>query len=300
MEIKPAMVAIAAFVVITVIAAVLMPVLTDATAKTDTLKNEGYYNITYSETDSLSFSWDYTKPTVATIDNVEVTLPAATDIPGQVTILCGDDWFLRWSGNGMQFYSTSSGSVNASVADSTSMTFVATSGTGVVTNTAATPATQTVSYTFIYVIDPNGTYVMKESTEAAHLNGDSEIYAIGRTTGDGINAKIKITGNIDDGFTATVIGSSNYTTSNIVADYSEDSSHIDLYDLKNISLTITNTGTSQSITAVYSYFIVPAEVTAERSVHLSDNENAILLVIPALLIIAIIIGILAYAIRMRE
>lgn len=267
---------------------VLMPVLNDATTTHKTFTNSGYYDMTYTETDELTLAWDYTNPNVATINNESVSLP--TTLPGSVNILCGDDWFLRWNASSLQFYSTASGSVNASVADSTSMSITASNGSMTVTNTASTPVTQTVAYSFMYVIDPDGKYLMKDKDAAVLVNGDSEIYAIGRSTTTGLAIKLKITGTIDDGFTAEQIGTSSATNiGDVTANYTAKSGYLDLYELTSLTVPITYGEGDSVYTAGYTYYIVPAEVTAELSQHLTSGEIALMGAIPVLVIVALLV-----------
>lgn len=270
----------------------LMPVISDATTTEKSFQNNGYYNLTYSEADDLTLTWDYTKPNVVTVNDTDITLSIGT-FPGPVNIACGDDWFLRWTGTDVQFFSTNNASVTAAVANSTSISLTASNGSATITNTAPTPVSQTVSYTFMYVVDPAGLYVMKNSADAAYLKGDSEIYAIGRSSTTGIVIKLKITGNIKDGFTAEEVGSSgaNATVGTPVATYTEVEGYKDLYSLTKIEVPIDFeiTGTPASFTPTYTYFIVPASVTAELSQHLAPGEIAILNALPVLIIAALVV-----------
>lgn len=252
-----------------------------------TFKNEGYYNLAYTEVDDVTLVWDYTKPTIFTINDTEITMPDFT-LPGNVNIICGDDWFLRWAGNGVQFYSSSNGSITATVGDSTSLSLVASNGSVTITNTASTPVTQTHTYTFMYVLDPNGDYVMKDANEPAYLNGDSEIYAIGRSSTTGLVIKLKITGTIDDGFTPAAIGTSSAVLGDVTANYVKDNNYKDLYKLTSLLVPMTYGEDDSEFTATYSYFIVPAEVTADP-----DNPAAyknLVKVVPLMAFIMLVVA----------
>ena len=299
MEIKPAMVAIAAFVAITVIAAVLMPVLADATKTENTFTNEGYYDMQYTESDAVNIAWDHTKPHQVTINNVDVQLPENPSV--SLTIVCGDGWLIRYTGSAFQMYLNASSNRSASVADETDATFVAYGGTAVFTSTADSNNTATVFYTFMYYIDSTGPYVMKISDGAAYVKSDSLMYGQGRTYAVSSSMMLRVEGSVDDGVTVTnIYPNSDLEFSEATINKTEVNGYKDLYEVSTITFDVTKISTSDTAEVTYSYFLVPAEVTAEKSVHFTDGENAILLVIPALVIVAIIVGVLALAFRSRE
>lgn len=263
----------------------LWPIVADATATEKTFENTGYYNMTYSEVDNLTLTWEYTNPNVIVVNGEPVTMSVET-FPGPLNIICGDNWFLRWTGPGVQFYSSANGSIVAGDASVPSLTITANNGVATVTNTATPAATQTVNYTFMYVVDPKGEYVMKNSNDPVYINGDSEIYAIGRSSTTGIVIKLKITGNVDDGFTAEEVGDSGVsaTVGTPTATYETVSGYNDLYTLSKIEVPVeyTNAGSTVNFTPTYTYFIVPAEVTAEKAQHLDTMQIAMIGVIGTL------------------
>ena len=295
---------VATAIAVIMLAGVLMPALSTATDTHDTFTNDGYFGMAYTETNALTLSWDYTKPGIITVDGVEKTI--RTDYPAYtfVNILCGDNWFLRYNGSALMFYSDQVASVEASVTASTSLNVVAADGSVTVSNTKATPDTQTTSYTFMYVFDPEGEYVMKDMSKPCYLNGKSDIYAIGRSSATGIVMKMKITGNITDGFTPTLISSTSATTTlgDVVPTYQAVEGYKDLYKLTQLTTPVDYIYTDQSyhIDVVYSYFIIPAEVTAEKEVHLSPAANMILDVIPIIIIVAVLLGVVAIFMIRRE
>lgn len=309
MEIKPAMVAIAAFVVITVIAAVLMPVLDDATTTEVKYTNDGYYRMAaIDNTDTYSLSWSSSAASTFTVngENMDVSTFGLTGSGSYTFFTVGNGIFrVVVSADGgeissIQLRMNESGSI-VYLVSSTNMS--ATISGGSITVTLG-DTSKTFSFTDAYVIDPDGDYIMKTSDSTSYVMSDSSIYCSGLTGIASASYLFEI-----DGTVSTLGDTINYypltndapdlTFSNVVVDSSEVAGFNDLHTFKKISFSATPTaGTAQTVT--YSYVIVPYEVTAEKTVHLTASENAILLVIPALLIIAIIIGILAYAIRMRE
>ena len=307
MEIKPAMVAIAAFIVVVVLGAVLMPVLDDATTTEDKFTNEGYFKVsTYdiSSSDTLLIKWDHTAPNQMTVNGEVVALPTATDSVTYTVVGTSDNTLLRYQNNPSSTVMQAYGGANwsCSTTNGYDMTFSITGSTATITSTqnVNSPTTLTLTGT-VYYANVTGDYVMKKSNVSAYLNGDSDVYGIGTSVISGTGGKVtKLSGSIDDGFTGAVVyPTSGYTSGDVTATYSQVSDHLDLYSLEKCTWVVTDSNSVET-TITYSYFIVPSEVTAERSVHLSANENAILLVIPALVIIAILIGILAVAFRMRE
>ena len=295
---------VAAAIAVIVLAGVLMPALSNATTTHETFTNEGYFGMTYTEADALTLSWDYTKPSIITVDGVDKEIN--TDYPQYtyVNILCGDNWFLRYNGSALMFYSDQAGSVEASVSNSISLSVVAANGSVTASNSKATPDTMTCSYTFMYVFDPEGQFVMKAADKPCYLKGNSDIYAIGRSSATSLVIKIKVTGNIDDGFTVTTITSSADTTTigDVVPAYSEVTGFKDLYQLSQLKIPVDYevSGTPYHTDLIYSYFIVPAEATAEKAQHLSDPMNAILNVIPIIIIVAVLLGVVAIFIIRRE
>ena len=313
MEIKPAMVAIAAFVVITVIAAVLMPVLNDATETERTYTNDGYFRmskITDADED-VTVTWDYTKPYIFTVNGVDNEVPTG-DTTGDVfpyTLMCSDTWALRFSVSNegasiaLQLYGSGADYIwYITTASQYNVTCTFVSGTFSIAREGGSTTTQ--SYTEAYIIDNTGDYVLKKGNSDAYLHKDSVIYSVGRSYGSfgGSNTfmNINVQATIENGATISLIyPSTGYTTDNEVIHYLEVSGYDDLFRFRNITFDVVD-GSSNTYAATYGQVIVPYQVTADKTVQLTGNESAILMVIPALLIIAIIIGILAYAIRMRE
>lgn len=267
--------------------ALLIPVIAESTAETDTFKNVGYYNMSYKETDSVSLFWDHTKPSVVTVNDVEYTFSNVDQ--NRITIVCGDDWVVRFqtSINDISYWSPTK-SIYGSIQNGVDLSLTASEGSVSVSNTASTPVTDTTTYTTLYCIDKDGDYVMKKANENVYLNGDSTIYALGTTILGSSNALIKLSGTIDDGVVGSVYRVQGATIDNIVLDYTEDSSHDDLYKLSKITAVVTVGGVDYDV--VYSYFIVPYEITAERSIHPDESTTALLNIIPLFVVMGIILG----------
>ena len=302
MEMKIVGITVTVLVSLVVLAGVLMPVLDDATAKEDTFTNDGFVRMTkYNDTDSVSFVWDHTNPAQVTINDEVVKLPYSTTGASFVLTAGGNaEFLLRYTSfsptTGQMSWFASWGGAHASTSDATDMTVEFNAGTATVSITGSDPFTAT--YTdYLFMVSNNGDYTMKKPTELAYLNGDSEVYGIGRTSVGGTGYSFVIVGTIDDGFTASVVQTGGPTLSTPEAAYTESNDHKDLYNFDKITLVATKGGTDYDIT--YNQVIVPYEVTAERSVHFTDNQKALFAVIPVLIIVAILIGVVALVIRSR-
>lgn len=296
-------ISIAAFIGIVVLASVLMPILDDATATTDKFTNDGNYEITYTQTDNITLIWDHTSPSSVSINGESITTPTLSN-GEQRTILCGDDWIIRLGygtslgGYYIQWYPSSGASILASQANELDLTVTCASGSVSVTDTASTPNTATGTYTYLYCIADDGAFVMKNATDSVYMLADSEFYAMGLTNvGTFTSTGIKIIGTIEDGATWATFRGTDFTFSNEEMVYEEVSGYKGLYKLTSMSATVTKE--DQSTTATYSYFIVPAEITAEKAEHMTNGQIQLLEVIPVLIIVAILLAVIALVIRSR-
>ena len=303
MEIKPAMVAIAAFVVITVIAAVLMPVLQDATATEDTLTNKGLFYIENAE-EELHYVY---ADKVLTLNGDTISIPS--DVTDGTTIIYTENLIVRAYANDMRF---------RGLYDYNATSFDITISNGTITGNVHTTTDHSISttYTNFYGITNEDTGVVMTKVESKpYVKTDTPLSSaplihpteIGNSNTYMI---VYMTGSIDDGLTFSLLDIhygtvlTGYTVSDYEITKTPVNGYEDLYQIEEIKFTVSTVpGEGQdpvSTDRTFTYVALDEKQTAERTVHLSANESAILLVIPALVIIAIIIGILAYAIRMRE
>lgn len=304
MEMKIPAIAITAVVVVIVLAGVLMPVLDDATATTDKFTNDGSFELTYNQPDEITLVWDHTNPGSITVNDESITMPTLNNGESR-TVLCGDDWLVRFGygtslgGNYIQWYPSVGASILASVANGYDLTVTCSDGTVTVSDTASTPNTSTQSYSYFYCVADDGDYVMKNGADAVYVTGDTTVYAMGLTNvGTYTSTGIKIEGSIDDGMTWSIFRGSTAEFTNQEVNYTEVDNYISLYKLESMTATVTLE--DQSVDAVYSYFIVPEEVTAERAEHFTDNQNAIFAAIPIMVIVALLIAVVALVFRGRD
>lgn len=297
MESKPMMIAVAATVVVIVIAAVLMPVLEDATTTDDKYTNTGVYYM--SKVDS-----ERTVVYVGTSGDISVdgeTVLNRSDLNGNFwTIVSTPDYVIRLQNNSWNSYNLwlyGMGGTSKVLANNTYSATITITNDSITSVPSNSGSATTVSYTGdCYAIAKTGDYVMTNGTSKYILDSEKSIViGNGITPIGGTDVLFYISGHLSD---LNVETSTSETITNITNDGTAISGHKNGVELKDIVLTIDNNGTD--VNATYNRIIVPYEVSLERSVHLDANENAILLVIPALLIIAILIGILIVAFRMRE
>lgn len=294
---KNIMMIVSLMVTVILALAVLVPVIQDSSASEDTFTNDGYYRmskITSDDEGSWVYSWTSEKPKIVVVNDVEYNI----DPSGSYTIIgAGDGWVSRLVNTSsysyiQNMYSDGLGSGGNGMK---SMDCTITGGTASFSIVLAddTTSTKSMTYTYAYVLDKDGPMIMKDSTIPAYMNEDSDIFAIGVTASAGFPLNVfMITGNIEDGVTVDNTihksGGQDFVASNVVIHESEKTDHIDLYSLDKITFTATD-GTD-TINATYSYFLVPYEVTAERSVHVSTVEASLLNIIPLLVVIGIVMG----------
>ena len=298
---------VAAAISIIVLAAVLMPVLSDATKTTDTFTNEGYYRMSETEEESV-IVWDTaTDPDILTVNGKEMKLSEmGLSNMSSYSIAFGDDFIMRYypqgSNSNIQFWVGSYTGQGTSA--STGLVLTVTINTSGITIQKTGSSDATVTHTGKYfVIDPAGDMIMKKSNVPAYLLEDSSvIYAGGiNNYASGSPGGMYFEGKIGD-YTFTPMRA-NVEVTNSDTTYSQVSDHIGLDLLEKITFTTTWTKTDQTtetIDQTYSYFLVPYQVTAEKAQHLSDGMNAMLNVIPIMIIIAVLLGVIGLYMIRRE
>lgn len=307
MDNKLVMISIAAVIGIIVLGSVLMPILDDATATTDTFTNDGYFHMNKygSSDDSITLVWDHTTPRAVSVNGTTYNL--STPVNKWIDLVVGDDWYIRYAYGGTVSFMGFDGvgfanQIMASVQNGTDMTAVLTAGTVTVTVTTsdADPIVKSTDYTEYYVISgDSGDYVMKKSDESVYMSKDTPIYGIGNSDAFSGAAMAKLTGNIEDGVTATVLKSTSgqVTAGPTTVNTTEVSDYTGFYQLSTITFDFIKG--DETSAATYSYFIVPSEVAGERAVHFTAGQNAIFAAMPVMIILAVLLGVVALVIRSR-
>lgn len=308
-QIVTGVVALVVAIVITISCAI--PVISDSTVAEDTFTNNGYYFMNkIDEGTAITVSWDYQKPTILTVNSEDVALPdkdAMSTIP--FTIFCSQSWFMRYGFDSTDGYyvatyqNANTTSYSGNVTSERSLTMTVTDA-GVTTVNNGTEHTWSNATGDFFVIAEEGNYVMKKMNESAYVLGDSYILGYGRTYARSYNYTSHLEGSVDDGITGTfypesTIETAGWNISDVTLDSASVSGYDDLYRVSAMTYEITGENI-QPYTAVFSQFIVPHQVTAERTYHPDSTLSTIINVIPVLLIVSIIIGAVALFISNRR
>ena len=294
---------VGASVMVLIFSALLVPIINDATTTEKTFTNDGYFKMTkYEEDTDITIEWDYTDPTKVVVNGETQTLSNNVS----VTIAFVENAGIRVYSNqvGMQML-TPQGTMAADVGESENMTIVFSNGTVTATipKEGADDLTMSTTYTApIYCISSDGNYVMKKSNESAYMLKDTEFIGLGVTTITGAGSKvILVKGTIEDGATATIVTTSGTaaTLTDPVLTSASVAGYVDLYQLDKITFKGQVAGSADT-NITYSYFVVPAEVTAELSVHPDSATNALLSAIPIIAMIGIVLAVVGVAIVGRN
>ena len=270
----------------------LIPSIEGMTATETTFKNEGGFyrmaELSADDTEEYTIYWEKANTTHLLINGVDFDANGAYG-SAVTTIVASDSWILRYFSSNSQYgYLQYFNGTTWMGDDSTtkSMEFTASGGSAVLTHVSTTDQTTTknVTYQYMYAIMPDSTDdIMKKPTQTPYVKGDSEIYAMGITS----NKLFQISGNVDDGVTVDLLGVSDEVISNLVVNKTAVAGYIDLYVISSITFDYTISGTTDS--ATYNYFIVPYEVTAEKSQHLDATQIAMFGVVSILGIVALVV-----------
>lgn len=268
--------------------AMLVPVINDVTETERTFDNTayGYYQMKEFE---VGDKWER-DGTTWTLNGETLT----TDASDTVSIIVSNNEVVRQGGS---IRGTLFGSNNLTAAEVVTVDSV----DKLIFNNGTTP----YDYDSGYGATNDGDYILKTYTDKAYVHGDTNLWATGVTGQAGTDSRgnliVHIEGTINDGVTITVDKVNNGLSSNIVVsdatiNYETVSGYDDLYLIDTITFTITTDYTVDEVTtsittnATYSTFVLPKEITAERSVHLTDGQNSLIGVIPIMVIVALLMA----------
>lgn len=312
MKTKLISVIIGVTIAVIVLASVLMPVIQQSTETNNTYTNDGFFRMESAkstDTGTKTIEWDHTDPYKIKIGTETYTFTTSTFTVGSAVTIVGnvDDgvnshFLVRlfyWSATNIAFQLTTNGTVTgtASLTDDQDVTITLANGTMsfVISESGEDDVTYTKSYTEAYYINPSGKSIMKHPTDKSYIADDSRIVALGLTGyGEGesrVTFAMCIDGTYDDLEITGKDGAATATFGDAVVTKTTVSESIDCYQIEKIQFTATMSGTEYD--ATYNYFIVPYEVTVEKSQHLSDGQNAIINAIPVMLIAAILMMIVS-------
>lgn len=313
MEIKDLTAILVVAMVGCVLVAGFIPVVGESVASSTTFVNDGYYTMdAITEETVRIIEWEKSTPNILTIDGVSMNM-SWTDVTKSYTLIGSEEMVFRYERGanntaGVQLFSTTASASYLSFHSNTSaetgdkVTITLESETVSFVTNGTNPINKTVTNigTDAFVINPTNdgdfTVVMKKANIPAYVLNDSIIRFIGVSVISGPNGiALYGIGTIDDGIDISTIYTSNTTTnvsySEPVATVTEVNGYNDLYSLDKYTFTIsyTDNGTPKTFDATYSYFLVPAEVVAEKTLHADDNTASIVSMIPFILIMGIVL-----------
>lgn len=297
---KNIMMIVSVMVAVIIALSVLVPVIQDTSASEDTFTNEGFFYARALNSDSTDIlEWDPANPTKLVINNVEVDTTTIDSSYSNVTVAFSNDWFIRFALDTTVIYlyeadsEVSSSTDYASVSNEKTFNMTCLNGVATITIGDAT-YNETIQGDGLIISPDKADYVMKKSTTKAYVVGDSVVYGSGRTDralgvqGTSFNAMFKAS--VDEGVIPIAYSPNTYTVTDSSVTYTDiaGGTYVDLYELTDYKITITDGTNSGTIT--YNQIFVPTEVNAERSVHVSTIEASLLGIIPLLVVIGIVIG----------
>lgn len=293
MDIKGFPALIVGVVVALVLAGAVLPVFAETTSATDTFMNDGLIYATNLDADTVAtIVWDYAKPNILTVNDVDMTVPTGSLWP--LTVAFTESYLVRLypetTGGYIQIIDVESGASQASafVSGNTGMDITISGGT-------LTATVNNVSKTFTgtagLIISDKGDYVLKKSDDSAYIKDDSIVYCAGYTwhgLDNSVNLVNIFTYSVEDSVGIQGSYPPSFTYSETI-DNPAVSSYINLYSFKSITMEIEdeddNTGT-----AVYSQVFVPAEVSAEKVAHPDATLSTLLNILPLLAIAGLVTG----------
>lgn len=290
--------AISITIAVIMIAGALLPVIFSSTAEADTYTNDGLFKMGHTDTDIPRIDWSADKPYIITVKSINRIDMSNLEVGVRYTIFASSIFaidYMIMSNESVQIYGYSdSAYFTLSSTDSESW-LVLQSYQGAVSAIYRTNGENvTVNYTQTpegyYYISHDGNLVLKNSNESCFLSKDSEIALIGIVTRPDVisNKEIGILGTgTYDNLNFSFFYGSGVTPSitDVTVSFEENKGHIDFITLNGIAFKLTAGGDEPTVQTVNpNYFIVPEDVTLERSYHMSSPEAAILNILPIVVI----------------
>lgn len=270
-------------VAIICVATVMVPIFDGITETEETLTNDGLWRmkeIEYGDvwTKGYGAAWDY--------GDDAITIESSSS-----NILLGDKWCIRANGQ-VRSDSTTNVSTNLGYATATA------SEEFVVVDKTDTSWTRNLDYPG-YGASLDGDYVMTAYGGGCYLLGDSVIYGSGVSDVDEVSVFVHIEATVDDGATIAVSSISGTTISDVVisnaaVNYTEDPDHVDVYKVDSVTFNVSFSTTENDETVehtgvvTFSSYVVPYQITAELSEHMTSAEIALIYVLPVLMICAVL------------
>ena len=290
--------------VMAVIFSAMLPIMGEVTSAEDTFVNDGYYRMSNTEDETVIIWSPSTNKDIVNVNGNDISLAGLPT--GTYSVAFSDDVIVRFNNQDSYNFQIWNSSYATGLGGTSQWDCTVTINTEGVKFKTSNPESseQSITHTGDYfVIDPNGDYIMKDKSKIAYLLKDSSIFY-----GGGISliygstySGMYLEGTVDN---CTVSPMSNsVTASDVVCVYTDSSSHEDLVSLEKITFTTTFTALDESTTDVnqtYNYFLVPYEVTAEKSIHPDGPTTAILNMLPIIIGAGLLLGAIAFMIVTRK
>lgn len=281
----------------------LIPSIEAMTATEKTFENEGYYHMSAydnAKSGDYTITWAIEKPTTLVIDDIEYNMTEILTAKNlYFSIFASDGAYMRAAiGNAnnmiLQCHNSSGNAMMALDSSNTNLVSMSiTIDADSIDVTRVTDSTVNVSASYsewIYVLDPNGHYIMKDKDKSAYV-GDEDIIILAGVTNVATTPATPVGvyghGTIDNLVIESGYPDDDTTYSNIVVNSQAVSSYIGLNSVGNITFDMTRGEVTTA--ATYSYYLVPAQVTAELTNHMDATQIAMFGVISILGIVALVV-----------
>ena len=285
-----------------ILAGVLVPAVAQGVKTEETFSNVTDKSIPFmkiTDDDTYTMTWTESKPYVLTVNGEDITIWTPGDGNKNISIFeIPEVGIIRYNmGNNGTVQNTIYQIVGPSVTITPKANLTVTATNGTISIQSGTNTAYTTTADVVYGVG-DGDFVLKQPTQNAYMTTDSEYFGMGVTEvsawNDGFQIEGTIEGTIEDGPTVSLFAHAvdNVTVSNETAVYDTVSGYTDLYTLSKITFTATTTAEDPtSVNATYNYFLVPAEVTAELSIHADGPTRTILSMIPIFVALGLIVAI---------
>ena len=170
-------------------------------------------------------------------------------------------------------------------------------------------SSNTTAFNYGFGAVPEGDYIMQGYNAGSYVLKDTVMYVTGVTSLTGANASevlCTVSGSIKDGFTVNAVPVKNSTVTDIVigeitVNAAPVNGYVDLYTITNIQFTVSATFGVDTVSydATYSTFVLPKEVTAEKSIHGDMAFNTVIDIIPLVAGLGLLIGGVVYFLGRR-
>lgn len=279
-------------VAILMVGSVLAPIVSDAVAESDTFTNKGlFYVDEVPEGESITYSFNQG---VLLVNGEDLSLNNIfSEYPDGASVLFTEHIAIRYTGGDTVIKVRGQINNNLSTLD-----IVVTNGTitGSYVDGGGNDGTINWTYTEFFGIVPKSDRVM--AFAPMYVNGDTDVFVTGLSalSGFGNYYVIKVSGSINDGFTATLYNQGSGTliegiTSTSVVNYSAVNGYDDFYELESVVFTFNRTtsgGVEETATATFTLMTVPEEINADRTDSLNRGAAAIMMSIIPIMLIALI------------